>query len=374
MKVTVDSHGIGVEFKQPLSLRRLGRGSVVFACVASVAFAAAFSVSTSNSRPPNVAVPVTTVKCVVQPPEPQGITLSGLQDYNIGPGIIQMMENQIHAARFSWFANTVRLQIVQDKLVTQNGKTLDPVYLRDIQVIVRYALNLGLYVVINPQTEQTTGYDGNEDLPTFATQMFWYWMMKSYANDPFVIFDLFNEPRFVTWSQWYVAFQSLVNYIRLKAGNIIWAEGITWASTLQDVIPLHGCGIWYSYHHLAYPWAGPGHYEGPENWQTWWNAFGYLAAKGYHVVNGEITFFRGGYNLPPRKILLYLRMCNEYHIGVVAWTLIAGVLNGTAGYASVAHEPESGANLLYDWFQRHAPHNAAGIASAGQIRRHANAG
>jgi hypothetical protein len=250
----------------------------------------------------------------------------------------------------------VRYQIVQDRLVGVYGTGLNHPYLYAIRKIVHRALSLGLNVVINASTEAAVGYGANETLPNYTTDVFWLQMMRFYKNNPHVIFDLFNEPRRCTWNQWYVAFQKLVNFVREHgAHNTLWVEGKDWASTLKGMPLLHGYGIWYSYHHLAYPWAGPSHiHQGPENWQVWYDNFGYLAAKGIPVVDGEVTFYRGGYNLPMSKVLLYLKFLSTYHIGMLAWSLLPGVLNGPTGYSSVMHEPQSAGNLIRKWFETQA--------------------
>ena len=124
------------------------------------------------------------------------------------------MEEQIHAARYAWNANVVRFQIVQDKLVGASGEMFSAVYMQDIRTVTDYALNLGLQVVLNAQTETTAGFIRNESLPTQATRSFWQHIMTSYKNNPQVIFDLFNEPRKCAWRQWYRAMQGLLNYVR----------------------------------------------------------------------------------------------------------------------------------------------------------------
>ena len=135
---------------------------------------------------------------------PHGITLDGLQDWlppqaafdrniALSSGRIARMEEQIHAARYAWNANVVRFQIVQDKLVGASGEMFSAVYMQDIRTVTDYALNLGLQVVLNAQTETTAGFIRNESLPTQATRSFWQHIMTSYKNNPQVIFDLFER-------------------------------------------------------------------------------------------------------------------------------------------------------------------------------------
>ncbi len=101
---------------------------------------------------------------------PAGITLSELQSYEVTPGLLRMMKKQIRAAAEYWHANTVRLQIMQDRLVGAEGRRFDRRYMDAIRAVTDYALHLGLTVVLNAQTEMSTGYAVDEPLPTHVHQ------------------------------------------------------------------------------------------------------------------------------------------------------------------------------------------------------------
>ena len=294
---------------------------------------------------------------------PHGITLDGLQDWlppqaafdrniALSSGRIARMEEQIHAARYAWNANVVRFQIVQDKLVGASGEMFSAVYMQDIRTVTDYALNLGLQVVLNAQTETTAGFIRNESLPTQATRSFWQHIMTSYKNNPQVIFDLFNEPRNCSWRQWYRAMQGLLNYVRhAGARNTVWVEGRWWGSTLAGVPLLHGTGIVYSFHHPGSPWPG----QAPVGRKTWDRAFGYLARRGIPVVNGEFVNYSGGYRWKNPAVMVpeYLRYLAAHHIGMTAWTLgLPGVMNSTNNLSSTTKEPHGCGQLVKSWFSR----------------------
>lgn len=294
---------------------------------------------------------------------PRGFTLDGLEDYlpvnaALEPGValpadrIDVMEEQIQAARYDWHANVVRLQVIQDKLVGANGRRFSPAYMQDITQITNYALGLGLNVVLNAQTEVAPGFTRNEPLPTAATSSFWRHVIAYYKNNMRVIFDLFNEPRHCTWAQWRVAMQGLVNLVR-RAGarNTLWVQGRWWGSTLAGVPLLHGRGIVYSFHHPGSPWP----YQAPVTEQTWQRAFGYLADRGIPVVDGEFVNFSGGYHWKHAAVMIpkYLRFLAAHHIGMTAWTLgLPGVLNATPDLGSTTAEPRGCGRLLKAWFAR----------------------
>lgn len=278
---------------------------------------------------------------------PIGITLSGLQNYLISGRTIRLMCNQIHAAKTFWYANTIRLQIEQDRLVGVKGTGFNHPYMWDIRAVARCALREHLTVVLNAQTEQTTGFGVNEHLPTHATRVFWQHMMQFYANNPRVVFDLFNEPRQCHWSAWHRTFQHLVNYIRKSARNQIWAEGLWWGSTLAGVHPLHGTGIVYSWHKPGAPWP----YKMAVTVGTWNHAFGDFCNQNHACVDGEFGNYRGSYYWRhTRKVRKYLRYLAAHHIGMLAWTLTAGSLNKNQSFTSVSVEPQGDGAVVRRWF------------------------
>lgn len=289
-----------------------------------------------------------------------GITYDGLQDWLPpgGPGAglpvnrIDKMKAQILASVQYWHANTARFQIVQNRLVGKNGNQYSAVYMQDIRIVTDYALGLGLTVVLNAQTEGVPGSVSGAPLPTHATRVFWQKIMVYYKNNPHVVFDLFNEPRYCTWGQWRAAMQGLYDYVRgAGAQNTVWVEGRWWGSTLAGVPPLHGKGIVYSYHHPGKPWPhSPGLPEGPELWNR---AFGSLAARGIPVVDGEFTDYQRGYHFdhPATLVPEYLRYLASRHIGLTAWTLgLPLVMNSTSNLASATKEPVGFGQLVKTWF------------------------
>jgi hypothetical protein len=292
---------------------------------------------------------------------PHGITLSGLQSWlpasaafsrNIAlpADRIATMKAQIYAAHRYWNANVIRFQILQDKLVGASGRVFSAAYMQNIRSVTDYTLSLGMTVVLNAQTELSPGFTRNERLPTRATRSFWQ-HMAFYANNDQVIFDLFNEPRQCSWSEWRRAMQGLLNYVRQTgARNTVWVEGRWWGSTLAGVPLLHGPGIVYSFHHPGSPWPG----QAPVTTATWNRAFGNLADRGIPVVDGEFVNYAGGYHWKHPRVTIprYLRYLSAHHIGMTAWTLLPGVMNSTNDYASATTEPHGDGSLVKHWFEK----------------------
>jgi Cellulase (glycosyl hydrolase family 5) len=308
-----------------------------------------------------VTAPVTATAASV-PSLPHGITLSGLQDWLPATAVsspaiavpadrIATIEAQTYAAQRHWNANVVRFQIVQDKLVGGSGRDYSAAYMQNIRTVTDYALSLGLTVVLNAQTEVSTGFTRDEPLPTAATRSFWGHVMGFYANNPRVIFDLFNEPRHCSWSEWRRAMQGLVDYVRSAgAHNTVWVEGRWWGSTLAGVPLLRGQGIVYSFHHPGSPWPS----QAPVTKATWNRAFGYLASRGIPVVDGEFVNYAGGYHWRHPRVMVrrYLRYLSAHHIGMTAWTLLPGVMNASSDYASTTTEPAGDGRQVKRWFNR----------------------
>ncbi len=355
------------------------------AAVLAVTTAAAVALALSVP-PPGAAVPagrawricpVASCAAYPDPADVRGITIATLQNYVL---YLRAAKLQISAAR-SWNANTIRLQIVQDKMVGQSGTRFSPVYMRAVRQITGYALRHGLDVVLNAQTEISMGFARNESLPTTATYAFWRRMTAAYGRNPRVVFDLFNEPRGpdgCPWPVWQAAFQPLVNYVRrIGSRNQIWVEGRDWASTLAGVPLLHGQGLVYSFHHPGSPHPAP---DGlPATPAVWDAAFGNLAARGVPVVDGEFVNFMSGYYWPrsTATVTRYFAYLRSHQVGVVAWSLPPGIMTTADGPATAVSEPQGVGRLFWRYFHGTLPPPGAPqlalAAGEGHARRLAGA-
>lgn len=298
--------------------------------------------------------PVTSCTAYPLPSQVRAITIAALQNYLSFTGSVQ---NQIHAAQ-GWNVNAIRLQIVQDKLVGASGRRWRGGYMANIRKIVTFALHRHLNVILNAQTEISLGYSANENLPTAATFAFWRRMTRYYGDNPHVVFDLFNEPRFCNWAQWTRSMQPLVDYVRrIGSLNQLWAEGLWWGSTFAGLPHLlSGQGIVYSFHHpgAPWPWQGwvPGYQPGVMGPPLWNAAFGDLAARGVPMVNGEFVNYIGGYYWPhsTQMVSQYMRYLAKHHIGMVAWSLQPGIMTASTKLGSAVSEPQGAGRLVWRYF------------------------
>jgi Cellulase (glycosyl hydrolase family 5) len=327
-----------------------------------------------SAVPPSASVarrdcPVADCSAYPVPAEIRGVALSSLENWLL---FTRSAEAQIRAVRSatgkSWNGNAIRLQILQDKLVGPEGNLWSPGYFRAIERIVSCALRRHLTVILNAQTEPATGFPANEQGPTRATYAFWRHITGVYGRNPHVVFDLFNEPRcegagttgrsseICGWQAWANATWPLVRYVRVHGSlNQVWVEGRRWGSQLAGV-PLLPCaravawcqGIVYSFHKPGCPWPT----KCAADRAVWWRQFGYLAAKGVPVVNGEMTNYRGGYywNRSTATMTAYLDDLHAWHIGVVAWSLQPGIMTATASLTSAVSEPQGAGRVFWRYF------------------------
>ena len=305
--------------------------------------------------------PVTSCADYPVPSQVRGITIAALQNYlSYGKAV----QDQISAAARGWNVNAIRLQIVQDKLVGASGhryrysRGYSATYMYNIRQIVTFALHRHLNVILNAQTEISLGYSADENLPTAATYAFWRAMIRYYGDNPHVVFDLFNEPRFCNWAMWTRSMQSLVDFVRrIGSLNQLWAEGLWWGSTFAGLPHLlSGQGIVYSFHHpgAPWPWQGwvPGYQPGVMGPPLWNAAFGDLAARGVPMVNGEFVNYIGGYYWPrsTQMVSQYMHYLAERHIGMVAWSLQPGIMTANSQLGSAVSEPQGAGRLVWRYF------------------------
>lgn len=260
---------------------------------------------------------------------------------------------QMRAIRGAWHGNTVRLQIEQDEYLHGGDGHTAADYRARVSRVIAYAEQRGLVVVINDQTEGQDGiYTLNEPLPTSATLAFWR-LFRSYRNDPAVILDPFNEPRYypkgktlvqdwVTWHNGagvFIAANTLIRDLRAMGfGNQLWMEApgnralAPLVAHLRE-LRLTGADIVYEFHHTA---VDENQVPSPAQWDA---QFGNLVKRdNLPVVDGEwtnrslpptvrnITYHPSGdagecWGNAPESVPEYLAYLHRLGIGLTAWTL-----------------------------------------------------
>jgi hypothetical protein len=325
-----------------------------------------------------------------------GITVPGLQGLDWGKfGPLDLAK--IAATAQDWCANTIRLQLNQDNLISPAGTGLNRGYLAAIKTEVAAAEHDHLVVVLNDNTEfASPAVSRAQRGPTPATEVFWKDLTAVYGHDPQVIFDLFNEPRTdvpgmspaQVWRLWHdggvsrgvsypLGMAQLAQYVRntLGAQNLFWIEAPYLASSFAGLVS-HGArlkvsGVVYSVHHPA----------GLHDASSWNADFGYLVTTGVApVVNGEWTNYEpapaAGPAVPrsscwqdaPVTVPAYLNYLAAHGIGLNVYQLQPGYMIKSYGDMSVpttisartwsclpSREPQPGqgaGSLVLAWFKQ----------------------
>jgi hypothetical protein len=312
---------------------------------------------------------------------PYGITVAGLGNPRWklhSPGD----DAEINAAAASWCANTVRLQVFQFGLMGpgKTGVRVNTTFLGHVEDEVSTALNDGLDVEINDQTEGGGTNPVALGMPTAQTEAFWKVMAGLYGHNPDVIFDLFNEPRQAnfsteagTWKFWknggsyhgyhFIGMQPLARYVRsLGARNLFVIEGIHTGGTLDEVISHQVVGAGP----LEYGINHPGEVTATHNSTDWYLRFGY-AAKKVPMTDTEWTNYssrRSCWKDAPKSVPAFLKYLAKKGMGLTAWTLVPGVLAASSDLADPTVIKsnwackntglnEGAGALIMNWFRQH---------------------
>jgi Cellulase (glycosyl hydrolase family 5) len=311
---------------------------------------------------------------------PYGITVAGLGNPN-WKGHNAGDDAEIDAAAASWCSNTVRLQIFQYALLGpgKSGVTVNTTFLGLIEGEVSTALNDGLDVVVNDQTEGG-GNPNALGMPTTQSEAFWKVMSGLYGHNPDVIFDLFNEPRRAdlptdagTWRFWkhgggyhgyhFIGMEPLALYIRgLGARNLFWIEGPHTAGTLDEIVShqiTHAGPLEYGINH-------PGGVNVRHDSADWYTRFGY-AARQVPMTDTEWTNYsstRSCWADAPKSVPAFLSYLARKGMGLTAWTLVPDVLTASTDLADPTviksdwackdtGLDEGAGSLIMNWFKQH---------------------
>jgi hypothetical protein len=313
-----------------------------------------------------------------------GITVPGLSDPNFSKHPARYVTRvvlgkdipKIKATAGPWCGNTVRLQVSQFDVVPEKGGSpaCDTTFLNQaLNPEVHQAELSGLVPVVNDTTESDPANHSERD-PTQATFDFWNCVTRqkenwgkhlTYAKDPQLIFDVFNEPRVdscltnraYNLNLWrnggvytggcgphvkYQGMDAVVYRIRVfdHSADLVWVEGPGGGNTLAGLLRTHcagttsGCLITASLNPIVYaihhPFVDEAHGV-PAQPSTWWLEFGYLINKIHPgqghapVVAGEWTNLSGtnAYCWPdaPLSVPRFLSYLQSIGVGMSAYQL-----------------------------------------------------
>jgi hypothetical protein len=275
----------------------------------------------------------------------QGINVPSLEWLNTGD--TQTLES-LRVAIHDWNANVIRLPLSQDRWFGKaEGQNDDGrLYQMIVDEFVRYISGYGAYVVLELHWSNAGVWGeniGQHYMPDMNSVEFWNSVCALYANNPAVLFDLYNEPRGVSWDIWKSGgwvteheglsyespgMQGLLEAVRSTgAENVVIAGGLEWGYDLRGIpayalddplgnprgIPAYALddpfgNIVYSTH--IYPWKG--------NEEDWDSRVGHVIGK-YPFLVGEVGCLPDeGYD-PYTWAVQVLSYIDEYRLNWIAW-------------------------------------------------------
>jgi hypothetical protein len=183
----------------------------------------------------------------------------------------------------AWHVNAVRFPLSQANWLGRSCSA--SAYAAMIDYVVHEANAHGMYAILDLHWTDVGGQapcdascgSGEQQMPDSDSVTFWRQVAARYANNPGVIFELFNEPHYVTWSCWLsggcqvtansygsgdsnsthptytaVGMQSLYDAVRSTgASNLVMVAGLDWAYDLSGVnagYAVSGTNIIYDTH------------------------------------------------------------------------------------------------------------------------------
>ena len=190
-----------------------------------------------------------------------GVSIPSMEDSIDGKKLYQ--NNVLEMA--SWNANVIRLPINQQYWLNDTEG-----YQARIDEIVNWIIDAGMDVIIDLHRLVPRG---QSDMADDNSPMFWQQVANKYRNNPKVIFELYNEPRNISWDQWrnggsnISGMKELYDTVRSTgAHNIVLIGGLNWAYSLEGVRdnPIDGYNIGYVTH--LYDYGG----KQPSDWADKW--------------------------------------------------------------------------------------------------------
>lgn len=250
------------------------------------------------------------------------------------------------AAIKSWGVNTVRLPLSSNAWLGNEGTGHEgnpcPNYQATVGSIVANASANGLYVLltlayVDPCSVVVTNPLGaGYDLPDQQTAFdFWASISSVYANNSYVLYDLYSEPHDVSWDQWRnggevtqkadgsragctyqtPGMEALASYVRgLAPWRPLVVSGNSWGGDLSHIVTGYALdvpGVIYGVH--IYP--GP-HTNNRAIWPSWFGN----TMDAYPTV---VTEF-GQYDCRSNFISPVMEYAHEHAAGLMAWAFSTG--------------------------------------------------
>lgn len=194
---------------------------------------------------------------------------------------------------YNWKVNVIKIPIHPGIWQQAQSQVIN-----NLDKVINLAEKYRVYIIIswnaqgNPITKKTIeaslpfplkGNPYNPDIE--LAKDFWSKISSRYKDKPFILYSIFSEPAFISWSEYKIVAEDLIDVIRKENSQaLILVSGTEWGYDLSLVLdnPIKRENIIYETH--VYPGKG-------KSYEVWERYFGYLSNK-YPVFVGEWGFQR----------------------------------------------------------------------------------
>jgi endoglucanase len=275
----------------------------------------------------------------------RGVNAASLEWSSDGQGhILQTMEVAIH----DWHVNVVRLPLSQDRWFGHGPEQQDggKAYRALVHQIVNDCGTNKCYIILDLHWSDCNEWGrniGQHSMPDTNSLVFWQDFAPVFANNPAVLYDLYNEPHDVSWDVWLnggtvkdkpngwhamdapktfeaVGMQKLLDTVRASgARNVVVAGGLDWAYDFSGILDghrladPHGNGVIYANH------CYDNKHDSVEDWVSKME----MASAQLPVIVTEFGGNAGPSHMAPEDnwLLHVLRSMDEHHWSWTAWDL-----------------------------------------------------
>ena len=331
--------------------------AAIFALVTLLTGCASFQTINPNAPLPLKVVGTKVLNSRCEPVLLRGVNAASLEWTSDGQGhILETVKRAIH----DWHVNIIRLPLSQDRWFGKGPEQTDDG--KSYRALVRQVVDLcatnKCYIILDLHWSDCNEWGkniGQHSMPDQNSVAFWKDLAPVYANNPAVLFDLYNEPHDVSWDVWLhggwitdkpntrrvvsaprsyqaVGMQELLDTVRASgAKNVVVAGGLGWAYDFSGILAgrqlsdPHGNGVIYANHC----------YDNKHDSVATWIAKMELASAKLPVIVSEF----GGHSGPSRVVpsdnwlMHVMQALNDHHWSWTAWDL----------------HPAAGPTLITDW-------------------------
>ncbi len=300
-----------------------------------------------------------------QPVLLRGVNTACLEWSSDGEGHIL---ETVRVAIDDWNCNIIRLPLTQDRWFGKGPEQKDEgkAYRELVKKVVDLCSSKGCYIVLDLHWSDVNEWGQNinqHSMPDRNSIIFWKDFASVYANNPAVIFDLYNEPHDVTWDVWLkggiindrpngpdlpvkeyeaVGMQEMLDAVRSTgAKNVVIAGGLAFSYDLDGVLEgrqlkdATGNGVIYANH--AYDYFG-------ESIFTWIANMKEATAK-FPVIVSEFGWSGG----PNRRREWWGNNPSSAMNDDWLLHLLQGIYDNNWSFTAWDMHPAAGPTLIADW-------------------------